>query len=718
MKLTTNALTSRVATSCHSPSDVLSFIEELNSTKERQIIYKHLCKVIDSVDDQYYNQGSSPLSDEQYDWLIDAMESVYTGFAEERKQMIGFKIKDGAAVELPYFMASMNKYKSWGEISRWLKTHPPQHIITAKLDGISGLYHNGRLYTRGDGKYGRDISFLIPFLKLPKNSQYTLRGELIIRKGVFQDKYLGKYSNARNLVCGLLNRTYTSEYIDLYNDIDFVIYDIYFHKPMKFLEKIELIESMGSVQMVKYQVLGGGGDELSLDVLNHILQSWKTNYQYEIDGIIVTNNKPYIHPVDSNPSFAFAFKNNVIGVEVKEGVVDHVIWNVSKDKYLKPKIKLKDSVCCNGSNIEYVTGFNAKYIIQNRICNGTRLSVGLSGNVIPHIFGVHSDGGNLSLSLSLEDPVVKELLSGIKSSVYKWSKNKVDLICEDNNDSTSQIKKVAFFFNTLKLKCSLQETTLNNLYSSLGIYKLDDVLSLTKEQWSQVDKVGDKKGGAIVDCIHMNLDWNILTKDKTNKDIAKLSLEYLYHYLNGLQCFPRGFGNKKIAFHLKYLNILNRNGIIDYTRLHDLDYFSNIVDIIIKNGNVSAYKVQQVTQDSIVMFCQGLAECLKYYDRIKQNVKNIRLPDFELLMSASLEQDGGAGIGAGIGVGTDCHNNVVFSGVRDKDKEAQFQAQGYSISDSVNSNTKLLIVKDISSSSSKVKKAKQLGVKIVSLSQI
>ena len=87
-------------------------------------------------------------------------------------------------------------------------------------------------------------------------------------------------------------------------------------------------------------------------------------------------------------------------MEVKEGVVDHVIWNVSKDKYLKPKIKLKHSLCCNGSNIEYVTGFNAKYIIQNRICNGTRLSVGLSGNVIPHIFGVHSDGDNLSLSLS------------------------------------------------------------------------------------------------------------------------------------------------------------------------------------------------------------------------------------------------------------------------------------------------------------------------------
>jgi NAD-dependent DNA ligase len=62
--------------------------------------------------------------------------------------------------------------------------------------------------------------------------------------------------------------------------------------------------------------------------------------------------------------------------------------------------------------------------------------------------------------------------------------------------------------------------------------------------------------------------------------------------------------------------------------------------------------------------------------------------------------------------------NIVFSGVRDKEKETYYLNQGYEISDNVNSNTKLLIVKDKNKITTKMKKALQLGVKIYSLNQL
>ena len=80
-----------------------------------------------------------------------------------------------------------------------------------------------------------------------------------------------------------------------------------------------------------------------------------------------------------------------MGIEKKDSIVEKIIWNISKDNYLKPKIKFVTPINCNNSTIEYVTGFNAKYIVDQKIRPGTKLQVGLSGNVIPHIFNVYNE---------------------------------------------------------------------------------------------------------------------------------------------------------------------------------------------------------------------------------------------------------------------------------------------------------------------------------------
>ena len=108
------------------------------------------------------------------------------------------------------------------------------------------------------------------------------------------------------------------------------------------------------------------------------------------------------------------------------------------------------------------------------------------------------------------------------------------------------LSKEMVFFQSFELKCGLQETTLVNLHKSLGIYKLEDVLSLNVEQWEQVEKVGNKKGEKIVSALKDVLDWNIEEPSK------KIPAEYFMKWLLGLQCFSRGFGKKKLESR-KYL---------------------------------------------------------------------------------------------------------------------------------------------------------------------
>jgi len=475
---------------------------------------------------------------------------------------------------------------------------------------------------------------------------------------------------------------------------------------------------------VNFVIYKNNVSELSLDNLNSILNSWKEEYDYEIDGIIITNNKPCIHPTDGNPDFAFAYKNNVIGVEVKEGIVDKVIWNISKDNYLKPKIKLVESVCCNGSNIEYVTGFNAKYILQNEIAPGTKLRVGLSGNVIPYIFevvGVNKEMAE-NIDLPFDDPKIIYLLDNLDCQTYSWNKNKVDLISTETSNPYVKIKQNAVFFNTFGLKCSLQETTLVNVYETLGVFHLSDILSLNEEQWCQVEKVAAKKAEKIVNGVHNVLDWNVVTKDKTKTEIEQLSHDYLIYYLSGLLCFPRGFAKKKIQCHLEYLLRLSSYGVIDISRLYDKAYVSSIQKAIVECVDVDLYKVNQVTRDSVGMFCEGLLQFILTYNQLCEDVQNIDFPNIEYLISNGIMVFENKMLGSGAEAEGNQNPkkdlNIVFSGVRDKQREAELIESGYTISDVVNNKTHLLVVKDLTSTSSKVKKAQKLGVTITTLEEL
>lgn len=706
---------------------IQNYFKILKKKFNKEILQKCLSHVVKSVDDKYYNDGNSPWSDFQYDCFIECLKQKTNSQTEldlhiENGSKVGAEINNHiGAIKLPYFMASMNKYKTIAEVQSWCRKFRGPYTVTAKLDGVSAMYYCGKLYTRGNGTCGRDISFLIPYLKQNKSINMStenglgeehalgLRGELIIRKSVFAEKYSKTFANSRNLVCGLLNRVYCKENEELYQSIDFVVYDVYYHNPLQFCNKINIIQKLGC-QMVVYSNKIQSCALNTLHVLDGILKKWKIEYDYEIDGIIVTNDKPCIHSENSNPDFAFAYKNNIIGVEMKHAVVDKVLWNVSKDNYLKPKIKLTEKVVCDGSQIEYVTGFNAKYILQNNIKNGTVVKIGLSGNVIPHIFEIIGASDNcLSQSVweDLTHTTTQKLLENIQieSGSYSWNKNKVDLISTNNDNHVCVIKKNMIFFQSFELKCGLQETTLLNLYKSLGIYKLVDVLSLNVEQWEQVEKVGTKKGEKIVSALKTALDWRC--------DLSPN--EYFVNWLLGLQCCPRGFGKKKIESHIKYLQrVCEEHSHSSFSKLYQPSQFTPLVNLLV--SKVEEFKTHQVTSDSIKLFCEGFSEFIEKYHSIQNNITNIELPTLKDLLenitgNGDNLQEGGGGA-------AEKQGNVVFSGVRDKVKESYYLNQGFEISDNVNSKTKLLIVKDKNSTTTKIKKALALGIQICSLNEL
>ena len=341
--------------------------------------------MIDLANDAFHTKGKPIMTDDEYDILREFMEKKYP--KNEVLQEVGAAVKKNK-VKLPYEMWSMDKIKPDTDVLvLWKKKYTGPYVISCKLDGVSGLYTTDgeipKLYTRGDGKVGQDISHMIPYLKLPKMKDLVIRGEFIIKKNTFQEKYAGKFANPRNLVAGIVNQK--TKDAKKYNDIDFVAYELIKYPNMdeiKPSKQMELLQSM-EIDYVKNSLLQK--TKLTNDELSVILKDWRSSYDYEIDGIIVCNDAVYPRS-SGNPKHAFAFKM-VLSDQMAEAHVVDVLWSASKDGYLKPRVQVMP-VKLGGVTITYVTGFNGSFIENNKIGVGAIITLIRSGDVIPYIQSV------------------------------------------------------------------------------------------------------------------------------------------------------------------------------------------------------------------------------------------------------------------------------------------------------------------------------------------
>ncbi|MGI9554330.1 MAG: BRCT domain-containing protein, partial [Vampirovibrionia bacterium] len=385
----------------------------------------------------YYNHPDKVvLSDEQFDIVKEYFAAKYPDHPLLKvvgAPIVGKKDK----VVLPYPMPSMDKIKpSTNALEKWLAKYnkPKSYVLSAKLDGTSGLYTTeggqSKLYTRGDGLIGKDISHLIPFLRLPEasaNPDLVLRGEFVISKANFEKHFKSKGSkNARNTVAGLTNTlvgTADHQYVD------FVGYEVM--KPEMTPEKqMKMMEKTLGMDTVRNQL----ETNLSNKLLSEVLVDWRQNYKYEIDGVIVAHNKIYMERKNKNPEHAFAFKM-VLMDQVVEAKVVNVLWSPSKDGYLKPRVQI-EPVELGGVTITYATGKNASFIEKNKIGIGAIIELIRSGDVIPDI-----------------KKVVVPAKEGLLPDVpYVWNDTHVDIMLVDKSaDVTVREKNILGFFKALEV---------------------------------------------------------------------------------------------------------------------------------------------------------------------------------------------------------------------------------------------------------------------------
>ncbi len=385
-------------------------ISAIKSLSEAQ-----LSDMIRYANDAYYNK-KPVITDNVYDIL---KEYIQRNFPDNIAiTEVGAPIEKNK-VALPYYMGSMEKIKpDTGALARWKKTYKGPYVISAKLDGMSVMYstENGekRLYSRGGATNGLDLSHMIPYLQLPEVDDITIRGELIIPIAVFNKKYKGKgYKSARNFVGGMMNSK--GREISKWKDLNMVAYEVI--KPeLKPSAQMRWLEKNGAIT-----VKNATTKKISNESLSEVLVDWRSSYKYEIDGIIVINDKIYPRE-NKNPAHAFAFKM-VLSDQVVEVKVLDVNYSISKYGYLNPVIQI-EPVHIRGADIEFATAHNIKNVIDNNIGIGAIVQLSRSGDVIPKIEKV---------IVPAEEPKLPDV-------PWKWNETHVDAVLKDSEASEDVIK--------------------------------------------------------------------------------------------------------------------------------------------------------------------------------------------------------------------------------------------------------------------------------------
>lgn len=353
-----------------------------------------LQKRIQEASQKYYTDGTSNLSDAEFDSMLEELKkedpnSPLLGVGH------GYKVEadstPGAKVKHKYGTAgSLDKCHNWKEFPSSQKQEDTWASL--KLDGLSVVlyYQFGKLLqalTRGDGTIGIDITEkvkrILPDSIMDKSFTGAVRGEIIMKYNNFE-LYRNEHpeaKNPRNTAAGLINSKEVS------NDLcylDIVVYTVVGLETattwmVTYTSMREWLEMNFELCAPAMCLVNGLSEDNMIIHMEQLNATWKM-LGYPSDGIVLTNNAM----TRDNQELIYTASAFKFKAESKVTKIIGIDWNLTKTKYLVPRINV-ETVELSGTNVSWATGFNAQNMRDQKLGVGAEVVITKSGEIIPYI---------------------------------------------------------------------------------------------------------------------------------------------------------------------------------------------------------------------------------------------------------------------------------------------------------------------------------------------
>lgn len=368
---------------------------------------------------QMYFDDKQVVSDYEYDMLMKELKQIEAEYPEliredSPTQKVGASIKKGfekVTHEVPLQslqdVFSFQEVKDFDERVRKVAEENNielKYVVETKIDGLSAAleYKNGvfvRGATRGNGTVGEDVTENLKTIKtIPKKLKepidITVRGEVFIGKEEFEklnaDRLMeeeGQFANARNAAAGSLRQLDSK--ITAKRPLDIYIFNVQKSDTIKFTshyESLLYLEKLGfNVNPVK--ILCNNIDE-AIKAIGKIGKD-REKISFGIDGAVVKVDnlelREKLGTTYKTPKWAVAYK---YPPEKKETKLKDIVCQVGRTGAITP-MAILEPVVVAGSRISKTTLHNEDYIRERDIKIGDTVIIQKAGDVIPEVIGVN-----------------------------------------------------------------------------------------------------------------------------------------------------------------------------------------------------------------------------------------------------------------------------------------------------------------------------------------
>ena len=477
----------------------LSLVKKINKDYHEadNLSQDELKNLIGWSDERYYTpppdaEEPNLLQDKIYDYVKRIYNQRRLKTNDKKKTLlsissvsgVGCKPKKERDAKLPIPLRSLdNMFLGEGDVEKWKSKQglASRYLVSAKMDGTSALYAKGKLYTRGDATMGRDISHVLTYLKLPTvDDNISIRGELVISKSLFDRKYKGKKGSHgtrkvnRNSVAGAIS---TINHIDpeFLGDLTFAAYEIIASASAQQQNPSSAFQNLKDLgfETAFYDVIDSS--KLNDNDLSSLYHNLLSTYEFEIDGLVVHTDRPYIREETKNPDYAQAFKE-ALSCDVAVTEVLDIEWNPSQYGYLVPTVIYKPVEIC-GVTLERATAHNAKEVVKLGLGPGAKVEVIYWGKVNPRV-----------------NKVLEPVEPYLPSVPYTWvnsPKGEPINIKLEQETETVKVKQVYKFLVEIGAK-GIGETTVAKIYER-GHHTVGDFIRLKSSDISFLGPVASTK---------------------------------------------------------------------------------------------------------------------------------------------------------------------------------------------------------------------------------
>lgn len=634
---------------------------------------KYLVDTLNKAAKAYYAEDREIMSNREYDALYDELQSLEqeTGIVLTNSPTVnvGFEAVD----ELPKErhespMLSLGKTKSREELRDWLQGKAA--ILSWKLDGLTIVltYRDGKLakaVTRGNGEIGEVVTnnartFQNIPLSIPFKDELVLRGEAVITYSDFEQVNAeitdekSKYKNPRNLCSGSVRQL--NNEITAKRNVRFYAFSLVsagetdFHNSRE--EQFRFLEKQGFEVVEHYLVT-------EADILDRIEFFEKKIQHFDIpsDGLVLTyEDIAYGQSLGRTAKFprhSIAFK---WADELRETTLEEIEWSASRTGLINP-VAIFEPVELEGTTVSRASVHNISILRSLKLGIGDKITVYKANMIIPQI------AENLTCSDNVEIPAVCPVCGG--ATEIRQVNEVQSLYCTNEKCAAKRIKSFTLFVSRDAMNIDgLSEATLEKLIDMGFIHEYADLYHLDRYQ----DRIVELEGFG--EKSYQNLIASIEASRKT----------ILSRVIYGLGIANIGVANAKML--CRYFSY-----DLERMRSADVETLSAIEGI----GDVIA---------------SAFTDYMKDADN-QQKIDHL-MP--ELTLEVPVVEEGSQTMQ---GLNFVITGSLNHFGNRSDLKEL-IEDRGGKVTGSVTGKTTALINNDVTSTSSKNKKAKELGVPILS----